>query len=136
MSIKPIKISELSGESLVALKALFPSQTKVYLFTFENQTFTSTLTLVANISQAIMNSSVVLIYYYPSSEQDGSWYALPGPGPLGAYMLRVKYDRTSEDPEQYTFTINAHNFSTGAANTSPKTFIKTRIYVIQQFPIT
>jgi len=134
MSIQPIKISQLDDDSKNAFLELFPVNADVYLFEFENQTFTTILSLVMNISKAIIDSSVIFVFYHPSTEGVGAWYPCPGAGTSATYITHFYMSQTQVDPSQYTLTIRTRKWD-GTLHTPTKTFDKIRIYAVQLFPL-
>lgn len=102
----------------------------VVLFEYGPQTFTSSVSyLMTNISQGRVDSSIVLSYYNPSTEDPTSWYAVPGASSSGIYVTRNWWWQTSTDPSTYTMTVRTHTW-TGTLNTASKTFTKFRIFVV------
>jgi hypothetical protein len=97
---------------------------------YGEQTFTSALNyLMPDISQGRIDSSIVLTYYNPSTEASTAWYAIPGAGSGGGYLLRNFWYQTTIEPSNYSMGVRAQNFD-GTSNTTSKTFTKLRIFVV------
>jgi hypothetical protein len=102
----------------------------VVLYEYGEQTFTSALNyLMPDISQGRIDSSIVLTYYNPSTEASTAWYAIPGAGSGGGYLLRNFWYQTTIEPSNYSMGVRAQNFD-GTSNTTSKTFTKLRIFVV------
>lgn len=102
----------------------------VITYTYSSQTFTGALNLLlTNMSQARIDSGIVLVYYNPSTEVSTAWYSCPGVGSGGSYNTRFFYYQTGTSPSVYTVAIRALTLS-GGGYPSPLTFTKTKVVII------
>jgi hypothetical protein len=100
----------------------------VVLYTYGSQTFTSSINyLLTNITQGRVDSSIILAYYNPSTEETTSWFAVPGP--YSTYVTRNYWWQSATDPSTYTMAVRTHNWA-GSLNTTSKTWTKFRIFVV------
>jgi hypothetical protein len=101
----------------------------VIAYTYGSQTFTGALNLLlTNISQARIDSSLVLCYYNPSTEAASAWYPCPGFGSSGAYQTRLFWYQTNTAPSTYTVSIRILT-PAGASYSSALTFTKIRVII-------
>ena len=100
----------------------------VTMFTFENKTFTNTLALEIPISKSRVDSSLVLVYYCPSTEAASSWYPVPGIGSSGTYNTRYNLyqPQTQTQPSKYRLDIRTLNMA-GTAYGYAVTFTKIKV---------
>jgi hypothetical protein len=101
----------------------------VKMFTFGPQTFTGTLNLKlpAGLAQGYIDSSLVLVYYNPSTEVPTAWYACPGIGTTNAYETRYLLYKSSPSPEEWTLSIRLVKPDGSGAYASAVTFTKIRV---------
>jgi hypothetical protein len=103
----------------------------VVLYEYGSKTFTSSVNyLMTNITQGRIDSSIVLSYYNPSTEDPTSWYAVPGSGSSGTYVTRNYWWQSNATPSTYTMGIRTNNWD-GTLNASSKTWTKFRIFVVK-----
>lgn len=103
----------------------------VIQYNFSSQTFTGVLNLtLSNISQGKIDSSMVLIYYNPSTEAATAWYAVPGLGSGGLYETRYFLYQTSTSPSIYTLSIRTNKPDGTGTYASALTFTKTRVFIV------
>src|SRR5690606_38034763 len=57
----------------------------VVLYEFGSHTFTNVLELDLSVSRAIVDNSMVVVYYNPSNEVETAWFASPGFGASAKY---------------------------------------------------
>jgi len=135
MSVQPKKISELDSATVGALATKMGIKpADVYLFEFENQTFTTYLRLhLPGITQEILDSSILFCKYIPNGEDSSANYFIPGPGSLGTLVYRCAWILHA-DETVHQCAISAHAWNTGAMNSSLKTFAKIKIFVIRVTP--
>lgn len=103
----------------------------VMAFNYSSRTFTgSTNYTIPNISQEVMDKSVVLAYYNPANETPTAWYPVPGLGSGSNYDTRfIVYKEEASSPD-YIFALRLVNPSTNAAYASEVTFTKFKILII------
>lgn len=103
----------------------------VVIFEYPTRTTTTgTFNYLFNASQGLVDSSLVLGYYNPSSEASTAWYPVPGLGSGGAYMTRSFWWRTTADPSQYTYTVRLLTPSGSTTYTNSTTFTKFKIILV------
>jgi len=81
-------------------------------------------------SQGLVDSSLVLAYYNPSTEAATAWYPVPGLGSGGAYMTRGMWFQTSIDPSTYWYRAFLLTPSGSATYTSSVTWTKFKIILV------
>jgi len=109
----------------------------VRLFTYSNITFTSVHNLqLSGISQSLMDSSMVLLYYNPSNEVATSWYPIPGLGSSAAYDMRYLLYQSSASPSIYTVSLRAMLPNGSGAYGSQLTFNKVRLFLVPASSVT
>ena len=97
-------------------------------YAFGSRTFTtSTNYFVPDLTRAVMDSSMVLVYYNPSNEVETAWYPVPGLGSTAAYETRYL---TYQMGSGYTFNIRLHVPGSTTAYTTAVTWRRLRIFVI------
>lgn len=100
----------------------------VVLYEYDEMTFTSSVDyLLTDITQGRIDSSILLSYYNPSTEDATAWY--PVPGTTSTLVIRNFWWQTAIDPSTYTMTVRTHNWN-GSLNTTSKTWTKFRIFVV------
>lgn len=100
----------------------------VVLYEYGSITFTSSVDyLMTDITQGRVDSSIILSYYNPSTEDATAWY--PVPGSTTTLVIRNFWWQTALDPSTYTMTVRTHNWN-GTLNTTSKTWTKFRIFVV------
>lgn len=109
----------------------------VRLFTYSNITFTGVYNLqLSGISQGQMDSSMVLIYYNPSSEVASSWYPVPGLGSGSTYDMRYLLYQSSPSPSIYTISLRAMLPNGSGPYGSQLTFTKVRVFLVPASSVT
>lgn len=58
-------------------------------------------------SQAVVDKSVILIYYNPIPEASTAWYPVPGLGSGASYQIRYLVYQASPAPSMYTVSLRA-----------------------------
>lgn len=103
----------------------------VIVYQYGTQTTTTgTINYVFDASQGLVDSSLVLAYYNPSTEAATAWYAVPGLGSTGAYMTRSLWYQTTAVPSQYTYRVLLLTPSGSATYTTSTTFTKFKIILV------
>lgn len=102
----------------------------VTVYTYGTQTFTGSINYtLKNMSQARIDSSLVLAYYNPSTEVSTSWYPVPGLGSGGAYDARY-FIYPAGNNVDFNYAVRLMNPNgTGGYNTQV-TFTKFRIFIV------
>lgn len=130
----------LSKLSLLTLMMIFAACSKkgdpgptgnanVTVYNYGSVTFTgSTNYTLTNISQGMIDSSLVLAYYNPSTEAATAWYPVPGGGPVGAYEVRYFIHQSAATPSTYTMGVRAQA-PAGGPYATPLTFRKFKIII-------
>ncbi|MFT3677016.1 MAG: hypothetical protein QM781_14065 [Chitinophagaceae bacterium] len=109
----------------------------VRLYTYSNITFTGVYNLqLSGISQGLMDSSMVLIYYNPSNEVATSWYPVPGLGSSSAYDMRYLLYQSSTSPSIYTISLRAMLPNGSGSYASQLTFTKVRVFLVPASSVT
>ena len=102
----------------------------ISMYTFEERTFTgNTNFILENISQARIDSSLILVYYNPISESATAWYPVPGLGSGAIYQTRFLIYQTQTSPSTYTLRLFLMNPATTTAYANSVSFRKTRIII-------
>ncbi len=101
----------------------------VTLYEYGAQTFSGSFNyLIPDISQAKIDSSMVIAYYNPAGAAATAWYGIPSLGPGNAYIATNHLYQSSVSPSAYTMEIKL--FTPGGSEyTESTTFIKFRIFV-------
>ncbi|HET9430186.1 MAG TPA: hypothetical protein VFO70_03365 [Chitinophagaceae bacterium] len=103
----------------------------VLTINYSSQTFTGTKNyVITNISKERIDSSLVLAYYNPATEDVTSWYPVPGSGPNAAYETRNFIYQSSTAPSAYTMGVRLMT-PAGAAYGTQVTFTKFKIIIIR-----
>ena len=106
-----------------------PGNANIILYNFGPQTFTgATSYVLSNLSRGRVDSSLVLVYYNPSTEAETAWYPCPGGGSGGAYETRFFIYQSSIAPSRYTLGLRAIT-PAGASYPNPLTFNKLRVII-------
>jgi hypothetical protein len=92
--------------------------------------------VITNISQGMIDSSLILAYYNPSTEVATAWYQCPGLGSTAAYTTRNMVYQTSVTPSNYTMRVFILNPNGVGTYTSSVTFTKFRIIIAPASVIT
>jgi hypothetical protein len=106
----------------------------VMIYTFGSKTSSGgsiNYSLPAEVTQARLDSSVVLAYYNPSNELPEVWYSVPGIGSGGYYHVRSFWYNTSNPVFGVRIMTPA-----GAIYNTAVTFTKFRIVIIPASQIT
>lgn len=102
----------------------------ISMYTFGERTFSGNTDFVLeNISQAKIDSSLILVYYNPSLESATAWYAAPGLGSTAAYHTRFVIFQTQTSPSTYTLRLFLMNPAVTAPYANSIGFRKTRIII-------
>jgi hypothetical protein len=102
----------------------------VVLYEYGSMTFSSSVEyLLTEITQGRVDSSIMLSFYNPDTEDPTAWYAVPGASSSGEYITRNFWFQSGLDPSTYTMGVRTHNWD-GSANTDSKTWTKFRIFVV------
>ncbi len=91
---------------------------------------------LSGISQGMMDSSMVLIYYNPSTEVASSWYPIPGLGSGGLYDMRYLLYQSSTSPSIYTISLRAMQSNGSGSYASQLTFTKVRVFLVPASSVT
>jgi hypothetical protein len=103
----------------------------VVLYEYGSMTFTSSVSyLMTNLSKGRIDSSMVLAYYNPDTEDPSAWFAVPGADATGNYVTRNFWWQSNPTPSTYTMTVKTQNWD-GTINTASKTYTKFRIFVVK-----
>lgn len=103
----------------------------VIQYNFGSQTFTGVLNLtLSNISQGKIDSSMVLIYYNPSTETSTAWYPVPGLGSGGLYEMRYLIYQGTPSPSSYIISLRANKPDGSGTYASALTFTKIRVFIV------
>ena len=107
----------------------------ITIYTYGSRTTTSGNIdyVITNISQGMIDSSLVLAYYNPSTEAPTAWYQCPGLGSIASYVTRYFIYQTSGN---YTMGVRILNPNGVGAYTSSVTFTKFRIILAPASVIT
>lgn len=109
----------------------------VRLFTYSDITFTGVYNMqLSGISQGMMDSSLVLIYYNPSTEVASSWYPVPGLGSGALYDMRYLLYQSSTSPSIYTISLRAMQPNGSGSYASQLTFTKVRVFLVPASSVT
>ncbi|MDF2192238.1 hypothetical protein [Paraflavitalea sp. CAU 1676] len=102
----------------------------VALYNFGQQTFTGSLNLLlSNLSQGKVDSSLILVYYNPSTEAATAWYPIPGSGPASTYETRFFVYQSSTSPvSAYTLGIRTTK-ADGTVYPTQVTWRKVRVII-------
>lgn len=87
-------------------------------------------------SQQLVDSSMVLAYYNPSTEAPTAWYPVPGLGSVGAYMTRGMWFQSAASPSTYTYRLFLMTPSGSGSYTTSTTFTKFKIVLVPASIIT
>lgn len=108
-----------------------PGNANVLLFNFGSRTFTSSTDYSLKISAGMVDSSIVVAYYNPSTEVATAWYPIPGLGNSGLFESRSFIYQTSTSPSTYSFSVRLLNPNGTGTYGSSVTWTKTRIFFIK-----
>lgn len=98
----------------------------IVAYTFTNQTFTGLLNLtLPNLRTSFVDSSIVLVYFNPSTEVATAWYPVPGIGSGGLYDTR--YALFSQAADEYRLAIRTLRMD-GTSYPNALTFTKIRVF--------
>ncbi|MBO9703733.1 MAG: hypothetical protein J7604_26240 [Sporocytophaga sp.] len=103
---------------------------KVYIY--GSKTFTgATEYAISDISQIMMDSSLVLAYYNPSSESPTTWYPVPGLGSGSLYETRGYVYKSVVTPNTYSYTVKlVDSWDNTTSYATPVTFTKFKVFII------
>ncbi len=103
----------------------------VMVFNYGTRTFSSGFVsyTIPNISQEVMDKSLVLVYYNPSVESASSWYAIPGLASGGFYDTRYLVYKDEASSPDYKCDIRLINPATNGTYTGEVTFTKLKIVI-------
>lgn len=101
----------------------------VTLIRFGQQVFTSALNLALpnTITRAKTDSSLILVYYNPSTELESAWYPVPGLGSGASYDTRFL---VYEAAGPMVLAIRLTSPDTGLAYPNQVTFRKLRVFLV------
>ncbi|HEX2848071.1 MAG TPA: hypothetical protein VHN59_16105 [Chitinophagaceae bacterium] len=100
----------------------------VKMFKFGPQTFTGALNLkLPGLKQGYVDSSLVLVFYNPSTEVSSAWYPCPGLGSGSVYDTRYFIYQSSVSPEEWSLSIRLVKPDGSGSYASAVTFTKTKI---------
>lgn len=103
----------------------------VTVYNFGSRTFTgTTVYIIPGMTAAQADSSMLLIYYNPSSESATAWYPVPGLGSGGVYETRYFLYQSAPSPVQYSVSVRLMNPDGTGSYPNSVTFTKLRIFVI------
>ncbi|MBV4357768.1 hypothetical protein [Pinibacter aurantiacus] len=106
-----------------------PGNANVEVYNFGSQTISGgSANYTLNISRGKIDSSLVLVYYNPSTEQETTWYPIPGIGSGSLYQTRYFIYQTSTNPSVYTLAVRLVKMD-GAIYTTPVTFTKLKVVI-------
>ena len=109
----------------------------VIVFQYDTRTTTTgNINYTFLASQGLVDSSIVLGYYNPSTEAPTAWYPVPGLGSSGAYMTRCLWYQSTADPSTYTYRVFLLTPSGAATYTTSTTFTKFKIILVPASVIT
>ncbi len=80
-------------------------------------------------TQQLVDSSLILAYYNPSTEASTAWYPVPGLGSGGMYMTRGMWYQTSASPSSYLYRVFLLTPSGSGPYTSSVTLTKLKIII-------
>ena len=106
-----------------------PGNANVILYNFGPRTFSFTTSyILSNLSRGRVDSSLILVYYTPSTGSQTSWYPCPGGGTDGAFETRDFIFQSSVSPSTYTLGVRTTD---GAGNpfTPDVTFSKLGVII-------
>lgn len=87
------------------------------------------LNYTLTISKERIDSSLVLVYYNPSTESPSAWYPVPGTGSSGAFDTRYFIYQTATTPlSQYTLAVRLMSPG-GTPYATPVTFTKLKLII-------
>lgn len=104
----------------------------VKVYKYGTRTFTGTTEYtITEISQIMMDSSLVLAYYNPSSESPTTWYPVPGLGSGSLYETRGYVYKSFVSPNSYSYTVKlVDSWDNTAPYPTPVTFTKFKVFII------
>jgi len=109
----------------------------VVVFQYDTRTTTTgNINYTFLASQGLVDSSLVLAYYNPSTEALTAWYPVPGLGSGANYMTRSMWYQTIADPSTYTYRVFLLTPSGSATYTTSTTFTKFKIILVPASAIT
>lgn len=109
-----------------------PGNANVTLYQYGTRTFTGLTSYdLSNISSGMIDSSLILAYYNPSSEVATAWYPIPGLGNSGLFEARCFLYQTGTAPSTYSFQVRLSLPGGSAAYGTAVTWTKTRLFLIK-----
>jgi hypothetical protein len=106
-----------------------PGNANVIIYNFGPRTFSfSTNYILSNLSRGRVDSSMILVYYTPSTGSETGWYPCPGGGPDGAFETRYFIYQSAVSPSTYTLGLRTTT-GTGANFTPSVTLSKLRVII-------
>ena len=105
---------------------------------YGSQTFTGVCSfpLPDSISQEMIDSSVVLVYYVLSTEAPTSWYTVPGLGSGGLFETRMFVYQSSLSPVKLAVSVRLVKPDGTGSYATAVTFSKTRVIIIPASKVT
>lgn len=105
-----------------------PGNANVEVYNFGSQTISSgAVSYTLNISRGKIDSSLILIYYNPSTENE-TWYPIPGVGSGSLYQTRYFIYQTSTTPSVYTLSVRLLKMD-GSIYSTQTTFTKLKVVI-------
>ncbi|MGD1047120.1 MAG: hypothetical protein ABR899_00030 [Candidatus Krumholzibacteriaceae bacterium] len=120
-----------SGDTGPAGPAGRKGNANVIVYQYGTQTTTTgNINYTFLASQGLVDSSMVLAYYNPSTEAATAWYPVPGLGSSGMYMTRSLWYQTIASPSTYSFRVFLLTPSGSATYLTSTTFTKFKIILV------
>lgn len=103
---------------------------KVYMY--GSKTFKGTTEYtIPDVSQIMMDSSLVLAYYNPSGEESTSWYPVPGLGSGSLYETRGYVYKSIITSNTYLYAVKlSDSWDNSTLYATTVTFTKFKIFII------
>lgn len=103
----------------------------VKAFTFGERSFSASSNFeMLGLTKGFVDSSMVLVYYTPSTESVTSWYPCPGLGSGGAYETRYLIYQTNSSPEKWAVSFRLVKPDGSGAYANQVTFTRTKIIFV------
>ena len=103
----------------------------VTVYNYPTQTTASgSLNYTLTISKEKLDSSLLLVYYNPSTEAASAWYPVPGLGASATYQTRYFIYQTATTPNsEYTLSVRLTQPASGSPYAGPVTFTKLKVVI-------
>jgi len=106
-----------------------PGNANVEVYNFGSQTIAGgVVNYTLNISRGKVDSSLILVYYNPSTENETTWYPIPGIGSGSLYQTRYFIYQTSTTPSVYTLGVRLTKMD-GSIYSNAVTFTKLKVVI-------